>query len=132
MRWALDEVVLDGGQRVEPGDKVVIDLMAANRDPAAFGAGADRFDPHRELPAGVAPWGLSFGLGMHACIGQELAAGTDSLGAPTGSDHLHGLVPVAARAVLAAGAAPDPTRPAELDPESARGYWRRYPVVFPA
>ncbi|MCU0310311.1 MAG: cytochrome P450 [Acidimicrobiales bacterium] len=130
MRWALEEVSLKGGAVVNPGDKVVIDLMAANRDPDAFGEHADRFDPHRRLPAGVAPWGLSFGLGMHACIGQELAAGTDSLGAPPGEDHLYGLVPVAVRAVLAAGGRPDPDAPAELDPESARGYWRRYPVVF--
>jgi cytochrome P450 len=130
MRWALEEVELAGGQRVGPGDKVVIDLMAANRDPAAFGDHADRYDPHRVLPPGVAPWGLSFGLGMHACIGQELAAGTDALGAVPGDDHLHGLVPVAVRAVLTAGGRPDPDRPARLDPESERGYWGQYPVVF--
>jgi hypothetical protein len=130
MRWALEEIELEGGQRVMPGDMVVIDLMAANRDPAAFGDRADCFDPHRTLPPGVAPWGLSFGLGMHACIGQELAAGTDALGADPGEGHLYGLVPVAAQAVLAAGGRPDPDEPARLDPESARGYWGRYPVVF--
>src|SRR5690606_28773678 len=74
MRWALEPMTLLDGASVAPGDKVVIDLMAANRDPAAFGPDADDFDPHRQLAAGVAPWGLSFGLGMHACIGQELAA----------------------------------------------------------
>jgi cytochrome P450 len=130
MRWALEEVELKGGHRVVPGDLVVIDLMAANRDPAAFGVRADSFDPHRTLAPGVAPWGLSFGLGMHACIGQELAAGTDTLGVTPGEDHLYGLVPVAVQAVLAAGGRPDPDEPARLDPESARGYWGRYPVVF--
>ena len=29
--------------------RLTIDLMAANRDPEAFGANADEFDPHREL-----------------------------------------------------------------------------------
>lgn len=128
MRWAVEPLTLLGGVEVEPGDKVVIDLMAANRDPDVFGADADRFDPHRELPPGTAPWGLSFGLGMHACIGQELAAGRDVSEDDGGP--LFGLVPVAAQAVLQAGARPDPDDPARLDPTSARGYWATYPVRF--
>ena len=130
MRWALDDVALADGRAVAVGDKVVIDLMAANRDPQAFGAHGDDFDPHRRCPDGVHPWGLSFGLGMHACIGQELAAGALSVfGSPDGLD-LYGLVPVAIRAVLDAGAHPDPQDPPALDPTSERGYWARYPVVF--
>jgi cytochrome P450 len=138
LRWALEDLVLADGRAVAAGDQVVIDLMAANRDRSAFGARAEDFDPRRELPAGVAPWGLSFGLGMHACIGQQLAAGVEApvgageagAGASGGDDHLVGLVTVALRAVLEAGARPDPDRPAELDPASARGYWAAYPVRF--
>jgi cytochrome P450 len=130
MRWALEDLELRDGRRVAAGDKVVIDLMAANRDPSAFGPEADRFDPHRRPAPGAAPWGLSFGLGMHACIGQELAAGLDPAVTGDGEEHLHGLVPVAVRAVLDAGARPDPADPARLDPESARGYWAAYPVLL--
>jgi cytochrome P450 len=130
-RWALADVELAGGVAVPAGARVTIDLMAANRDPAAFGDRADAFDPHRRLPAGVAPWGLSFGLGMHACIGQDLAAGIDPLGREVDDEHLYGLVPVAVRAVLDAGGRPDPADPPAIDPQSARGYWGRYPVVFP-
>ena len=132
MRWALADVELPDGVHVPTGARLTIDLMAANRDPAAFGADADRFDPHRHLEPGVAPWGLSFGLGMHACIGQDLAAGLDPLGRAIDDDHLYGLVPVAIRAVLDAGGRPDPDQPATMDPESSRPYWGRYPVVFPA
>jgi len=130
MRWALDDIELADGTPVATGDKVVIDLMAANRDPEAFGPDADRFDPDRERLAGVAPWGLSFGLGMHACIGQDLAAGIDPLGTTPDDDHLYGLVPAAVGAVLAAGGRPDPDEPPRLDPTSARGYWGSYPVRF--
>lgn len=80
----------------------------------------------------MAPWGLSFGLGMHACIGQDLAAGLDAMGVPVGDDHLYGLVPVAIRALLDAGGRPDPQDPPTMDPESSRGYWGHYRVVFPA
>ncbi|MCC5951331.1 MAG: cytochrome P450 [Acidimicrobiia bacterium] len=130
MRWALEDVELSSGRRVAAGDLVVIDLMAANRDPAAFGDDADRFDPDRELASGVGRWGLSFGLGMHACIGQELAAGMAVGDEPPGDEHLYGLVAVAVRAVLDAGARPDPDDPARLDPASERGYWATYPVRF--
>lgn len=129
MRWALEDVDLPD-VHVPKGARVTVDLMSANRDPAAFGPGADRFDPHRELPAGVAPWGLSFGLGMHACIGQDLAAGIDPMGNKVSDDHLYGLVPVAVRAVLDAGARPVPSDPPFIDPDNTRGYWGRYPVTF--
>lgn len=132
MRWALAEVDLPGGVHVPRGARLTIDLMAVNRDPEAFGDRADAFDPHRSLPSGVAPWGLSFGLGMHACIGQDLAAGLDPMGGPIDDEHLYGLVPVAIRALLDAGGRPDPADRPTLDPDSSRGYWGRYPVVFPA
>lgn len=130
MRWALEDVELPSGTRIAAGDKVVIDLVAANTDEAAFGPSARAFDPTRQLPAGVAPWGLSFGLGMHACIGQELAAGLDAMGGAIDDDHLVGLVPLAVQALLAADGRRDPDDPPVLDPQSERGYWTRYPVVL--
>ncbi len=129
MRWALDDVELSDGRRIARGDQVVMDLMAANRDPQVFGADGGDFDPHRRVPDGVGRAGLSFGSGMHACIGKELAAGVD-VEADLGEDPLHGLVPIAVQAVLRAGGRPDPDRPARLDPASERGYWAAYPVRF--
>lgn len=130
MRWALAEVDLTGAGHVAAGDKVVVDLVAANRDPSVFGEDADVFDPVRDLASGVAPWGLSFGLGMHACIGQDLAAGIEPSGDELDPDHLFGLVPIALEALLGAGARRDPDRPATVDLDSARGYWSSYPIVF--
>jgi len=60
------EVTL-GGERLEPGDVVIVMLGAANRDSAAF-PDPDRFDITREGPRH-----LAFGLGPHFCIGAPLA-----------------------------------------------------------
>jgi cytochrome P450 len=137
MRWALDDVEFASGRQVRRGSKVVVDLMAANRDTSVFGGDADRFDPDRRIASGAPRWGLSFGTGMHACIGQELAAGPSAaqpgVGGPdehAKDEQLSGLVTIAVQALLGAGARPDPDDPPRLDPESARGYWSSYPVRF--
>ena len=130
MRWALDDIELRSGRQIARGSKVVIDLNSVNRDPEVFGADADEFDPHRELPEGVPRWGLSFGLGMHACIGSDLAGGLPYQEGDDVDEHLHGLVPVAAQWMLNHGARPDPSDPAEMDSATARPYWGRYPVRF--
>lgn len=142
-RRALVATDVGDGVTVEAGTIVDLDLVAANRDTSVFGPSANRFDPHRRLHDDVAPWGTSFGTGMHACIGQDLAAGTLPSG---GSDQdggsnedggldrsmgqLFGLVPVAVQAALLAGARPDPDDPAVLDELSSRGYFKRYPVLL--
>ena len=130
MRWATEPVELSDGTNISAGDKVVLDLMSANRDASIFGPTADSYDPDREVEGRVGRWGLSFGLGMHACIGQEIAAGVDSFGRVLDDTHLYGLVPVAAQSLLRSGGRADPGSPAVLDPQSDRGYWSRYPVVF--
>jgi cytochrome P450 len=132
-RRALEPVELLDGRVAAPGDLVVVDLVAANRDPEVFGEDAAVFDPDRPLPEGVPRWGVSFGVGAHACIGQDLATGDPpdtGNGAGRPDDHLVGLVTVALRALLDADARPDPNRPARIDPASERGYWSTYPVLL--
>jgi cytochrome P450 len=131
MRWALEPLTLQGGElEVPQGAKVIIDLMSVNRDPSVFGPTAGEFDPRRETPERVAPWGLSFGGGMHICIGQDLAAGV--VGGPSAEEevHLFGLVPVAVQAMIDRGARRDPEDPPVMDENTKRPYWARYPVRF--
>lgn len=56
-----------GGSAVKAGTKIMTHYLAANRDPRAF-PDPDRFDPHR-----TGRKVLSFGLGIHVCLGMELA-----------------------------------------------------------
>ena len=102
--------------------------MSANRDPSVFGADAGSFNPHRPLPDGVAPWGHSFGGGMHACIGGELDGGIDPAQTRDDpGDHLFGTVTTLAAAVLAAGVAPDPHVRPTKDPDTSRPHFGSYP-----
>ncbi|MEO6086973.1 MAG: cytochrome P450, partial [Umezawaea sp.] len=56
-----------GGHTVEAGQRVVVDVVAANRDPAVFA------DPHEFQPRRDPVRHLSFGRGIHFCLGAHLA-----------------------------------------------------------
>jgi cytochrome P450 len=56
-----------GAHRMCPGDKVVMSIAAADRDPAEF-PDAGRFDLDR-----VANRHIAFGVGVHRCLGSNLA-----------------------------------------------------------
>ncbi len=66
VRFAKQDVVV-GGVTIKEGDAVGVSLLAANRDPR-LGPDLDTFDPTREPVRH-----LSFGWGMHRCVGAELA-----------------------------------------------------------
>ena len=111
-------VTLATDETVETDELVTIDLLGANRDKKIFGPDAAEFNPYRQIDKGTSPYGLSFGLGMHACIGRTLAAGvtpkpdSDPLGAPVRHHHNDRTA-----ALLEHGARPDPERPPEMDEE---------------
>jgi cytochrome P450 len=57
-----------GGQAMADGDRVFLSWAAANRDPAMFA------DPHTvRLDRANARDNLTFGMGVHRCLGMELA-----------------------------------------------------------
>jgi pentalenic acid synthase len=65
-RLALEDIEL-GGVTIKAGDGVLIGSSLANRDPEAFPE-PDRFDITRQARHHV-----SFGYGVHQCLGQNLA-----------------------------------------------------------
>ena len=67
-RIALEPLEIDG-QRIEPGSFIFTMLGAANHDPAHFGPDADELDLRRSN----APHHVSFGGGIHHCLGAVLA-----------------------------------------------------------
>lgn len=134
-RVALADIELRTGTRIPAGRSVVIDLVQANRDTTVFGPDAASFDPYRSVPQDVPRWGLTFGHGFHACLGQELAGGVELSGVSGGGsgempDHLSGAVVVMAQSMLAHGVRADPDDPPALDPGSIRPHFGRYPVLF--
>ena len=131
-RHALKDMVLPNGQQAAAGDTVVISLREANRDVSLFGAKPEQFNPGRMIERGVSETGITFGIGMHACLGKNLAAG--ALPAP-GKEldmdrHQLGTVAWIAHALLQAGVQPNAEQAPALDQAIARETWLHYPVVL--
>ncbi len=67
-RWVLEDGVDVAGVHIPRGEKIAVLFGAANRDPRVFAA-PDDFDAGRDDAAEH----ISFGGGIHVCIGAPLA-----------------------------------------------------------
>lgn len=65
-RRATKDIEVDGA-RIEDGDQVVLWFLAANHDPRSFA------DPYRFVPDRSPNPHVSFGFGIHRCIGARIA-----------------------------------------------------------
>ncbi|HYQ68143.1 cytochrome P450 [Actinophytocola sp.] len=82
-RWATEPRAL-GGRRIDSGDKVVLVLGSANRDPTRFPE-PDRLYLDRDTSRHC-----GFGLGIHYCLGAQLARAEAEIALPLLLDFLPG------------------------------------------
>ncbi|MBA9004191.1 cytochrome P450 family protein [Thermomonospora cellulosilytica] len=68
LRYAVEDVEVAEGVTIPKGDAILAGYAAVGRDPALHGSDADRFDIRRENKDH-----LSFGHGVHYCLGAPLA-----------------------------------------------------------
>lgn len=118
------------GKTLNNSDTLVINLMEANRDVSVFGLDAKEHNPERDLPSGVPPYGLSFGKGMHACIGVNLAAGVIPKEDSDPLTHQYGIITLTAKKLLEYGAVPNKNKPSVIDRSTVRNNWSSYPILF--
>ncbi len=123
-------VHLPSGEDVSSDDTVVIDLFNANRQVATFGPDAAEFNPYRQLPPTLPPYGITFGVGIHTCLGRNLAAGDVAKANTDPQTHQYGTITLIARALLANNARPDPNNPPQREANIAREAWAKYPVLL--
>jgi cytochrome P450 len=129
-RTSMCPMHVEGAGDLPAGGKVELDLYLANRDRAVFGDNSEIFDPDRTVPAAVLRSGLTFGIGLHSCLGRELDGGVV---AKPGSDPetcQFGIVTLIVIRLLALGAEPVAGDPRTLDPHTTRPNWGRFPVTF--
>jgi cytochrome P450 len=119
VRVALEDMELSNGMQIKRGQWVASLTAHANSDPAVFGPSARRFDPGREVPAGVPRYGVGFGAGPHQCLGLRIVLGNTGAGS-----HAYAL-----RELYRAGVCPDRSRPMRRE-NSPRGHFEEFVVTF--
>ena len=131
-RRAEAEITLADGRVVPEGDKVVVDLQTANRDTSVFGEDAAEFNPLRSIQGRISPAGMSFGGGMHVCLGMNLVAGTVLRDgeAPNPDNHQYGTITLIMKELIERGMHPNPDKPPQKIEASERDVWAIYPVLF--
>ncbi|KUJ68663.1 cytochrome [Streptomyces albus subsp. albus] len=68
LRYAVEDIEVDGGLVIRKGEAIVAGYAAAGRDPEVHGADAHTFDVTRQIKDH-----LAFGHGVHFCLGAPLA-----------------------------------------------------------
>ena len=129
-RKAACPVHLSESGDVGENSKIVIDLYRANRDKSVFGEDADIFNPHRVLPTNVWPFGLTFGYGVHSCLGRDLDGGVIARDGSAPSKSQLGIVTLFIDKLLELGARPDPNAEPRADDKTERPNWGSYPIIF--
>ena len=131
-RRAEADVTLADGRLIPKGDKVVVELQTANRDATVFGDDATEFNPQRSIQGRISPAGMSFGGGMHVCLGMNLVAGTVLRDgeAPNPENHQFGTVTLIIKELIERGMLPNPDQLPQKIEASERDVWATYPVLF--
>ncbi|MGO4388695.1 cytochrome P450 [Microvirga sp. 2YAF29] len=129
-RKALCPVHLSDQTEVAEGDQVDINIAIANRDPSVFGADAAEFNPYRELPRRVQLHGMSFGAGMHACVGRILAAGMPITAEGSGEEETEfGTLYLVIHALLREGVDFHPADAPTIDESTTRKHFHTFPFT---
>jgi cytochrome P450 len=121
LKMALVDTRLPDGRPVSAGQMVVIDRSAVHRDVSVFGEDAARFNPNRQVPKRVSPYGLAFGGGKHQCIGKPLVSDARA----GGKGEPQRAIPAVVAALYEHGLCLDPSRPARR----AASEQQRYDVL---
>jgi cytochrome P450 len=130
-RKALCPMDLPDGRGVETGEQVDVNIAIANRDPEVFGADAAEYNPYREVPRRVQLHGMSFGAGMHACVGRILAAGMP-ITLSQEEEPEYGTLHLVVHALLEAGITFDPDRRPVIDESTTRKHFETFPFLLRA
>ena len=114
---------------IEGGD-LVVDMFKVNQDPLMFGTQTEVFNPHRPPPPSGWLYGVTFGLGTHACLGRILVAGTPIEPGGDLKDAEYGNMFLIIRALLDHGVRPDSVNPPIMDTSNTRRNWLSYPFLL--
>ncbi|MBB5917144.1 cytochrome P450 [Nocardia transvalensis] len=87
LRYAVEDIDIDGGFRIPKGEAILASYAGASRDPKIHGETTDVFDVHRKTK----DQHVAFGYGAHHCLGAPLARMEATIALPALFERFPGL-----------------------------------------
>lgn len=129
LRIAVNDATLrSSGRSFRKGERIALFFSSANRDPGLFGADFENFNPHRPFTRKPPPWGLTFGSGVHTCIGRALVTGLSRSYDDT--EPTRGTIVGVLSALYRAGAELDPAHPPRRNTDSYHDAFASMPIIL--
>jgi cytochrome P450 len=128
LRIALKDVTLSSGRKIAKDERVALFFVPANRETSVFGPDANEFNPYREAPPRLSPWGLTFGGGVHMCIGRPLVTGM--FNRADDKSGTEGTMIRILRTLYEAGAEMDPAHPPQRVAASYHDAYASFPLIL--
>jgi cytochrome P450 len=128
MRYATADATLASGRRIAAGETLTLWRALASLDDEVYGPQSDQFNPFRDRSVDATrPWGLSFGIGPHTCIGRPIVVGFEPR---AGEEGTVGTMVTILRSLYAVGIELDTTRPLRKSSTSYRDVYDEFFVKF--
>ena len=119
------------GQLFEEGDELKLDLASANKDVAVFGEDADVFNPIREIKMKKSQlFGLTFGAGVHHCVGRDLDGGIRILNQRESNMPQFGIITRVLVSLFENGMKLHPEKISKKETHTSRDQWECFPVTI--
>ena len=127
-RVAAKDMTLSTGRKIDKDEMVALFAPRANLETELFGDDAREFNPYRKLPAGMQPWGLTFGAGVHMCLGRSLVTGIQNRSDDkTGAD---GTMVKILKMLYSRGMELDPANPPKRTTLSYHDAYESVPIIL--
>lgn len=127
-RAATADVTLSNGRTFVKGEMIAMHTPPGNLQTEVWGDDARYFNPHREIPKGMQPWGVTFGLGIHSCLAKNLVTGIQNKGDDKYGSH--GTAVRFLKALYDLGAELDPENPPERPKDSMNDRFEVMPLIL--
>lgn len=128
LRVATRDVTLASGRKIAKDERVALFFVPANRETGVFGPDAAEFNPYRVAPPRLSPWGLTFGGGVHMCIGRPLVTGM--FNRPDDASGTEGTMIRILRTLYEAGAEFDTANPPRKSAASHIDNYEQFPLIL--
>lgn len=117
------------GLLLEEGDELKLDLASANKDVTVFGEDADIFNPLRQIRMKKTQlFGLTFGAGVHHCVGRDLDGGIRILNERESHMPQFGIITRILVRLFGNGMKLHPEKISKKETHTSRDQWGCFPV----